>query len=173
MDIKEFWKLIETSNENSEIRASTIVAHLKEYSPEQIVAFEIILRQYIIEADDFKIMAAAKIIQESVSDDSYLYFRCWLISQGEKTFLGALKNPDTLADKVNRDSETDFEDLIYVSTDAFRSKTGKSEEDETFPRDVAYSKGLDYDFGAPPTKGTDWTIDELPKLYPKLWAIFN
>jgi hypothetical protein len=55
---------------------------------------------------------------------------------------------------------------------AYSLKTGKK-EDETFPRDTAIAMGLDYDFGAPPTKGNDWTEDQLPSLLPKLWAKFN
>jgi hypothetical protein len=61
---------------------------------------------------------------------------------------------------------------MYVATKAYSLKTGKK-EDETFPRDTAISMGLDYDFGAPPTKGNDWTEDQLPSLLPKLWAKFN
>ena len=118
-------------------------------------------------------MAAAKIIEGWVSDDSYLYFRCWLIGQGEETFTEALKSPDSLAERVGKGVETSFEELMYVATNAYRQLTGKDDEDETFPRDRAIASGLDYNFGAPPTKGTDWTEDQLPKSYPKLWAKFH
>jgi len=53
---------------------------------EQIIEFEIIFRRLIIEVDEFKIMGAQKIIEGYVSDDSYLYFRCWLIGKGEKIY---------------------------------------------------------------------------------------
>lgn len=177
MDENEFWKIIEYSIAKSNLekpkQEKVIIEKLSTYNPEQIIEFEIILRQLIIEADDFKIMGAEKIIEGSVSDDSYLYFRCWLIGKGEKVFKETLKNPDFLSDNINRNEHSNFEELMYVATMAFKIKTGKKVEDISFPRDVAIGKGFDYDFGEPPTKGIDWKEDELPKIYPKLWKIFN
>ena len=177
MDKTEFWKIIEYSiaksnNEKSE-QEKVIIEKLATYNPEQIIEFEIIFRQVIIEADDFKIMGAQKIIEGYVSDDSYLYFRCWLIGKGERIYTETLKNPEFLAENINKDEEFYFEELMYVATTAFKMKTGKKEEDESFPRDIAIGRGLDYDFGVPPTKGVDWKEEELPKNYPKLWKKFN
>ena len=87
-----------------------------------IIEFEIIFRQLIIEADDFKIMAAQKIIEGYVSDDSYLYFRCWLIGKGEIIYTETLKNPDFLSENINQDEESDFEELMYVATNAYKIK---------------------------------------------------
>ena len=177
MDSKEFWRIIEFSKKESdgdnERQSGLIEKALSDYTPDQIVEFEKIFRHYVIEADDFRIMAAAKIIEGWVSDDSYLYFRCWLIGQGEKVFTEALKSPDSLAESVSKGTETSFEELMYVATNAYKQRTAKDEEDETFPRDRAIASGLDYNFDAPPTKGTDWTEDQLPKSYPKLWAKFH
>ncbi|MBX3252713.1 MAG: DUF4240 domain-containing protein [Chitinophagaceae bacterium] len=177
MNEHEFWKLIDYSffhsNGNQEIQENILVNKLVDYTPEQIIEFEKIFRKYVIEADDFKVLAAEKIIEGWVTDDPYLYFRCWLIGQGENTFKETLKSPDYLADKIHKEINTQFEELMYVADKAYMQRTEKKEEDETFPRNVAYKSGLDYDFGAPPTKGTDWTEDQLPKLYPKLWAKFH
>ena len=177
MDKSEFWKIIEYSIANSDYdkleQEKIIVEKLSSYNAEQIIEFEMIFRQLIIEADEFKIMGAQKIIEGYVSDDSYLYFRCWLIGKGEKVYTETLKNPEYLAENISKDEETNFEGLMYVATSAYKIKTGKKEEDESFPRDVAIEKGLDYDFGAPPTKGIDWKEEELPKTYPKLWKVFN
>ena len=177
MDKTEFWKIIDYSiaksnNEKSE-QEKVIIEKLATYSPEEIIEFEVIFRQLIIDADDFKIMGAQKIIEGYVSDDSYLYFRCWLIGKGEKIYTETLKNPEYLSENINQDEESYFEELMYVATNAYKIKTGKKEEDESFPRDIAIGKGLDYDFGAPPTKGVDWKEEELPKTYPKLWEKFN
>lgn len=180
MDKQEFWKIINFSIDKAQndksLQETIILEKLLSYSEDNIVQFEIVFRQLVIEADDFKVMAAEKIIEGSVSDDSYLYFRCWLIGQGEKTFTETLKNPDYLADLVDKQTSTDFEQLMYVTTKAFERKTGKKEDDDKdyrFPRNFALKKGLDYDFGAPPTKGMDWTTEQLPKLYPNLWSKFN
>ncbi len=179
MDKQEFWKIIDysfiKSQQNTSLQEKLIIEKLATYSTDQIIDFEIILRQTINQANDFKIMAAEKIIEGSVSDDPYLYFRCWLIGQGENTFNETIENPEFLADIVGKQTETNFESLLYVATEAYKQKTGKKEEDKTFPRDVAMEKDpkLDYDMGAPPTKGTDWTTEQLPKLYPNLWGRFH
>jgi hypothetical protein len=176
MDRKEFWKIIDYSfihsKGNQKTQEKIILEKVLSYSLEQIKDFEIIFRQLILESDDFKIMAAEKVIEGWVTDDPYLYFRCWLIGQGQKTFEETLKDPDYLANIVSKGTDTNFEDLMYIATTAYSQKTGR-EEDETFPRDAAIDKGLDYNFGAPPTKGVDWTEDQLPKLYPRLWAKFH
>ncbi|MFT3701709.1 MAG: DUF4240 domain-containing protein [Agriterribacter sp.] len=177
MDQKEFWKIIDysffESNGNQQQQENLLIQKLVAYTPEQIIEFEKIFRRYVIEADDFKIVGAEKIIEGVVTDDGYLYFRCWLIAQGEHTFKETLKLPDNLAGNVDKDGYTQFEELMYVADKAYMQKTGKKQEDQTFPRDVAYKSGLDYDFGAPPTKGNKWTPDQLPGLYPKLWAKFH
>jgi len=177
MDKDEFWKIIDYSIANSKNdkleKEKIIVEKLSAYSPEQIIEFEIILRQLIIQADDFKTMAAQKIIEDYVSDDSYLYFRCWLIGKGEEIYKGTIRNPDFLSDRIAQDDDFYFEGLLYVATSAYKIRTGIKEEDESFPRDVAIRKGLDYDFGAPPTKGVDWKEEDLPRTYPKLWRLFN
>lgn len=177
MNKAEFWKIIKysiaKSNGDKVEQEKNIIEILSSYNPEQIIEFEIIFRQLIIQADDFKIMAAQKIIEGYVSDDSYLYFRCWLIGKGQEIYIKALENPDLLSESIHQDEESNFEELMYVATNAYKIKTDKKEEDESFPRDVAIAKGLDYDFGAPPTKGINWKEEELSTLYPKLWALFN
>ncbi|WP_337965732.1 DUF4240 domain-containing protein [uncultured Flavobacterium sp.] len=177
MDKAEFWKIIEysiaRSNDDKLEQEKIIIGKLSTYTPEQIIEFEIILRQLIIQADDFKIEAAQKIIVDYVSDDSYLYFRCWLIGKGQKIYTETLKNPDFLSENISQDEESFFEGLMYVATNAYKIKTSKKEEDESFPRIVAIKKGLDYDFGAPPTKGVDWKEEDLPTTYPKLWNLYN
>ncbi|WP_165822173.1 DUF4240 domain-containing protein [Hymenobacter edaphi] len=171
-----FWQLIDqaaaAAPADNDARAQLLVNALASRPLEEITAFELTLRQHLIEADDYGIMAAQKIIDGYVSDDPYLYFRCWLIGQGEVVFRAALQHPDSLAALVPGAYECDFEPLLYVATEAYKQQTGQA-EDDTFPRGVAVSQGLDYDFMAPPTTGTDWIEEDLPKLLPKLWKKFR
>lgn len=156
---------------DQELQEQAIINSLEKLEPEQITEFECILREYLLEADHFNIMAAQRIIDGYVSDDTYLYFRCWLIGQGEAVFTNALQNADTLASVVI-DPYQDFEALLYVATQAFGKRTGRAEEDATFPRAVAAARGLHYDLGSE-TKGEDWTENQLPKMLPKLWNKFG
>ena len=171
-----FWLLLDNAvkvaNGNDLVKEIFLSAVLEKHALEEIKNFEIAFRQCIFDADDYKVMAAQKIITTYVSDDSYLYFRCWLIGQGRQVYTETLKNPDYLANIVHKGDLCSWEGLMYVATDAYSRKTGK-EEDETFPRNMASKMGLDYDLGPPPTKGTDWTQEQLPALLPKLWMKFN
>lgn len=178
LDTVEFWRIINASAQNSsrdvQQQSKYIERCLSLYTPEQIIEFEVILCKYILEANSFKVLAAAKITNGWVTDDGYLYFRCWLIGQGESVFRGTLDNPDYLADKVQMlHAQNEFEELLYVSTHAFQQKTGRQVEDDSFPRSIAYRQGLDYGFSAPPPEGEDWKTEDLPQLYPKLWSVFH
>ncbi|MBJ6145899.1 DUF4240 domain-containing protein [Hymenobacter sp. BT559] len=176
MNKEEFWRVIDFAHQqakgNEQVFESLLIKNLGQYSPEGIVEFECLLEQQLLDADDFKIMAAQKIIEGSVTDDSYLYFRCWLISQGKSVFEEVLRNPDSLASIDTEGAIAEFEPLLYVATQAYENKTGKKEEDASFPRSVASARGLNYDSAAG-TKGEDWTEEQLPTLLPKLWAKHN
>jgi hypothetical protein len=177
MDEREFWKLIDYSYNaakgDKELQNQIIIKKLSQYAPEEITNFEIVLRKKLIEANDYKILAANKIVDNYVSDDGFLYFRFWLISLGQETFEKTLSNPDYLAGVVRKGVVPDFEYLLYAPTQAYINRTGKQEEDDSFPRSVAFAQGLNYDFGGPAITGKDWKDYELPKLYPKLWEKFN
>lgn len=169
-----FWDLIDESyrqsNEEKDQQTRILTNLLQQFDAQGIIEFEKIFRELVIEADTYNVMAALKIIAGYVSDDTYLYFRCRLISRGSAFFNKVIGNPDLLATyDISISSDVDHEELMYVATRAYSKKTGIEEEDDTFPRNVAYEAGLDYDFGAPPTKGTDWTEEELPTLLPGLW----
>jgi hypothetical protein len=171
-----FWQLLDQAiaaapNDN-EGKENFLIDSLATRPLDEIIGFELALRQHIIAADDYGLMAAQKIIDGYVTDDSWLYFRSWLIGQGQAVFTTALHNPDTLVAVVPSAYECDFESLLYVATAAYERQTGR-EEDDTFPRNVALSQGIDYDSMAPPTKGDDWEEEDLPKMLPKLWAKFR
>ncbi|NIG55735.1 DUF4240 domain-containing protein [Chitinophaga sp. Cy-1792] len=149
MEKTTFWEIIEESvHVPEEFKADELQKSLARFSLNDIVDFEMILRELIIALDDYKIVGAQKIIAGSVSDDSYLYFRCWIISMGRKVFDDTLLHPDSLADFVDNSKFAEFEELLYVADSAYQMKSGVVADAENLPRDIAFEKGLDYDFGA-------------------------
>ncbi|TGE27375.1 DUF4240 domain-containing protein [Hymenobacter metallicola] len=174
MTNSEFWQLINASKNTTHdqtAQADFLSEQLATWEPNQIIEFECRLREHLLEADDYKIMAALKILDGYVSDDSYLYFRAWLVGQGEAVFRNALRDADSLA-QIAQEPYQEFENLLYVATEAFGRRTGRPAEDDTFPRAVAAARGLDYDLGSE-TKGEDWREEQLPKLLPRLWKKFS
>jgi len=176
MSKQELWRVIDFAHKQAkgdeQVYENLLVKSLEQYSSEEIIEFECLLEQQLLAADDFKIMAAQKIIEGSVTDDSYLYFRCWLISQGKSVFEEALRDPDSLAGIDTEGIVAEFEPLLYVATQAYKYKTGKQEEDKSFPRGVASARGLNYD-STTGTKRENWTEEQVPTLLPKLWAKHN
>jgi hypothetical protein len=182
MDTILFWKIMDyafaEAKFDNKLKEQTILDQLIKLTPEQIQNFEIIFQQMNLKANTWNNMAAHKIIEGGSSDDTFFYFRCWLISLGKYHFDETLKNPDHLADidiPINKQygyGEVIFEELIPISDQAFYIVSKKTKEDETFPRANAQKKGLFYDSGGD-TKGVEWTEKDLPKIAPKLCKKFN
>lgn len=67
MDKVEFWKIIEysiaKSNGDNLEQEKVIIEKLSTYNPEQIIEFEMICRQLIIQADNFKIIEHKKLLK--------------------------------------------------------------------------------------------------------------
>jgi len=174
MSESRFWELINYSRESAASDKEFLVA-LKEYlvacSPEEIVGFEICLGKALIQADHFNLVGAKKILDGSVTDDGYLYFRCWVVSLGREVFHSAIDDPDILVKYVDLKSFNELEELLYVATAAYSTVTNIAEEDETFPRSVRFDSGIDYDFNLEGPKGEDWKKADLPNRFPGLWAL--
>lgn len=139
---------------------------LSTYSETNIIQFERILRQKLLDLWHENMIAVCKIILGYISDDTFLYFRCALILEGQQAFETALQNPDNPVDIINIEKFYENESLLYVSTKAFINQTGKAEEDKTFPR--YQNQDLDSDFANFPIKGKPILEANFLKYFPKL-----
>jgi len=182
MDTIFFWKLMDNAFDNAgfnnRLKEQTILDNLTKLTPEQIQQFEIIFQQMNQKASTWSNMAAHTIIQGSSSDDSFYYFRCWLISLGRHNFEETLKDPDYLVSidiPINKKygyGEIMFEELISISDHAYSIVTEKQTEDESFPRTFAQNAGLFYDTYTD-MKGNEWSYSDLPRIAPKLYKKFG
>ena len=182
IDTVFFWKIMDFAFAKAKFdnkqREQAILDQLIKLTPEQIQQFEIIFQLMNQKASTWNNFAAHTIIEGGSSDDTYYYFRCWLISLGQKNFDETLKDPDYLASvdiPINKKygyGEVIFEELIPISDKAYSMVSGKQTEDETFPRAFAQKKVLFYDSNTD-MKGKEWTDTDLPKIAPKLYKKFN
>jgi len=118
----EFWNLIEKSKtkhpNNFDAQMDYLTEHLSKFPNEQIVGFERTLREKIIELWNFNVKSLYQIIYgEYVSTDIFIYFRFWIVSNGQEFFQTALENTDELAEKTI--AYDDGEGLLYVADRAF------------------------------------------------------
>lgn len=164
MDNAQFWRLIGDSKAQSgsecEAQAASLLRLLSRLPGKEIIAFEAVFNTLRQRAYKWDLWGAAYIINGGASDDSFEYFRWWLIGQGEQTYETALRDPDSLADIIdpNRD-DYGCEAILYCVSDAYRAVAGQ----ETPSPDTPYTT-------AEPA-GTRWQEDELDAMFPRLCAL--
>jgi hypothetical protein len=177
MDPRQFWQLIEKSKSASEgdcdRQADALTLVLLELPATEIMAFNRLFDQYADQAYRNDLWAAAYIIQGGCSDDGFENFRRWLIGQGEAVYTAALRDPEGLFSVVTahlgdaaflRFEGAPFlrfecEQLGYVADQAYERKTGSE-----MPRSPRPQAEL---------IGEDWDEEDLPAMFPKLWAVFE
>lgn len=168
-----FWEIIEQSKEENRDfshQVELLIAKLSSLNESEIIEFEYRFRETLLESARYNIMAAAKIINDYVSDDSFLYFRCRLIAEGKEFFYKAIENPEVITENNIHELEYGGEEMLYVSDHAFIKKFGEDTE-KKLPRDIAFDY-LNYDEGEE-IKGEDWKEEELSFKYPKLWKRYK
>jgi hypothetical protein len=167
-----FWELIEKARADSQgnfyDQMQIVTTRLSKRDEREIIGFECMLRDLLMRAYHYNVMAVQKIVEGSVSDDSFLYFRCKLILYGRMTFENAINNPNNIFERI--DPTFSGEPLLLVADTAFKMKFGADTE-KVLPRDYA-SELIDYDFGEYEVQGKDWNEEDIPKRYSKLWKAY-
>ncbi|KGF73474.1 hypothetical protein DO97_18325 [Neosynechococcus sphagnicola sy1] len=168
MDKVAFWKLMDASRRSAEgdpeAQIDVLREKLDKHSPEELVDFDHIFTEYHSRAYTWDLWGAAYIIGGGCSDDGFMDFRAWLISQGEKVFEAALQDPETLAQVVKEeDGDCQVEGFQYIALELWEQKTNK--EPEAFPTHPIQ--------GSQSPLGKEWTEDELESRFPKLSKEFS
>ncbi|HEY6815918.1 MAG TPA: DUF4240 domain-containing protein [Croceibacterium sp.] len=166
-----FWKIIERTRSpdgDQERQMAALAAELSAMPPDEIEAFGAVFDRLLIESYSWDLWGAAHVIMGGASDDSFDYFRVWLISRGRSVFEAARANPDELAALIPAgfDEAAEFELLAYVAADAWAEKTG--DDPTNMPR-PAYPTYPDEPMGEP----FDESSGDLAERYPRLWARFS
>jgi hypothetical protein len=165
-----FWNIIEESfNEtggqlfkDSEARSESIIRQLDNLSREDLILFNRHFETKVVEADHYNVMALLFIIEGSVTDDPYLYFRCELVGQGRNVFENAIKDTDSLSGILAPDIYLQSEYFMKLADKAYLKKFGEGNLPSGFANDI---------YGD--TQGEDWEYEDLPIRFPKLCAKFN
>ncbi|WP_269050218.1 DUF4240 domain-containing protein [Sporosarcina sp. G11-34] len=176
LEKKEFWKLIEKSREFDQ--AEWLTEELAQKGLEEVLDFEFLFEELMNASYQSRLWGAAFVLMGGCSDDTFDYFRGWLIGQGEKVYNKVMKNHEFLAEYINEDNLDDEglpqnEELLSVGVDAYTLiKTGDIEWDDDIHNELLEAldkKGLqsvtDIEF--------DWEEDDLENLFPVLWERFG
>ena len=134
MDQTQFWQLIEQTKRDSQgdgqRQVQLVEEALQRLSLEGIETFERIYQAYLGRSYRKRlwqaINAATWSVVEFVSDDSFHYFRAWLISRGEGIFREVMQYPERVSEFVNPQGEWTLEDLNYAAQKVYQQKTGRN-----------------------------------------------
>lgn len=166
MDEAKFWSLIERSREVSggdlNEQLDVLVRLLTQLPADEIKGFDKTLHDLMGRSYTNELWAACYILNGGCSDDSFDYFRAWLIAQGKEVYDNALRDPETLADLdlSDSDEDRDFESLMYAAWTAYENSTGSEFPME--PRESAWT-----------LTGDGWDEAVVDEKYPKLTAILK
>lgn len=124
MNKEEFWQTIESVNHlvpdgNQEAVEEKMCEELLHHSPQDILDWYIIFHEYLNAAYRNDLWAACTALGAHASDDGFIDFRAWLISQGKKVYMDAMRDPDTLAQNPHPGVEMNFEGFTYCPVDAY------------------------------------------------------
>jgi len=161
MDEVTFWELIEESRAgrpSKERQASRLVSLLHAIPITEIRSFHRILLSALSAAYRWDLVEVADIVNPTLSEDLFLYFRGWLVSLGKSTYEHVLTNPDSLADqRLRRGTYYENESFIYAAISAYQKRTGKDMPRQSFE----CRRKL---------KGKPHAVKDYPKYYPRLCA---
>ncbi|MEV5534715.1 DUF4240 domain-containing protein [Streptomyces prunicolor] len=189
MDDETFWDLIENCRRHTsdpDERVAWLCGQLAGGAAEsEIVGFQICLDRALNPSATWDLWAAADRIMGWNSDDSFFYFRLWLVGLGRDSFERVVRDPDALAELpdvkrlVGRDPEDwddeewlAWEELDYVAVQAFvQVMGGRTEED--FYDAVEARGGVDPEESEPAGAQWDANDDEQAKRrLPRLSGLF-
>ncbi len=130
MDTAAFWAIIERSRQASagdvEAHVELLTEALAALPAQSIAEFEALFIAQLNRAFLPALLDAAYLMNGGCSEDGFLYFRAWLIGQGESIFEKALVDPESLAEAAgDEDSdEHEAELLMYAALEAYERLTG-------------------------------------------------
>lgn len=174
LDENIFWEIIDKSlksTKSQEEQENFLVAEIKKLTPKEIVGFRLRTDKLLYDTYNSAMWCAGYIMNGGCSDDSFEYFRCWVISRGKDAYNNAKLNPDSLINVAKGDIGLyEFESFWYVALKAFEYNTGKNLYDyidnENFKTREGHYPQIELTW-----KEED--PDSMKKLCPNLYLKFN
>ena len=139
MNITEFWALIAKSHKeafgNTEVQADNLITHFVHAPLQESIDFQLLFESQMNRTYRADLLAMAvfllgkSVLEEDADEDRFDYFRGWLIAQGEEAVENALKNPDSIANLLEKDEKgeciCESETILYIGDIAYEERTGK------------------------------------------------
>ncbi|ASY35322.1 Protein of unknown function [Streptomyces sp. LcepLS] len=174
MDETQFWELIDSAREaadgDPEEQADVVVDRLLQLDPESVADFARHFTVRFRRAWTWELWGAAGVLlaaPEGADEESFDYFRCWLIAQGRSVFEGALADADSLAELLpdfDEEIDGDAGELGEAAEDAYEQLTGAPLPALGLPPEPEVPEGTPFPLD---------DEDELESRYPRLWERYG
>lgn len=161
MTEKRFWTVIDAARAGAGSPgqfAAALGAQLAACAPADIETFDRLLWDRLAALNHWDLWALAHLARGGCSDDSFDYFRAWVVAQGRTAFDAACKGPVHLLPFCDDSWDLQCEELLSVADDAYRGATGRSMTRTSRE--------------ASPVQGVAWTESELEARYPDVFRCF-
>jgi hypothetical protein len=157
-----FWSLIDQARGDSSAsaRPERLAEILNRLSDDEILDFGHKFYEKVCDLNKWQLWAAGYVIAGGMSDDSFHYFRSWIVGKGRNTFEVAMKDPDEIGPYI--DGDVDNELLEYVAVNILEERG--IEED---PRDRSVRRADEE------PAGQSFEEDTVAEAFPKLTALFG
>lgn len=120
---ERFWELIEKSN-----KGENLDEVLSELTDNEIFGYSYWWNYFNAISYKQDLWAVAYVVMGGCSDDSFDYFRFWLVAQGKETFEKAMQNADNLHNVFDELEDGDFperEELDYIPMEIINERHGE------------------------------------------------
>jgi hypothetical protein len=162
-----FWRIVEIAAEKALGNQSfnkRLQKELRAMSAKEVAGFARQLDALLLKAYTWDLWGAAYIMNGGCSDDCFLYFRAWLVSQGREIFEAAVAEAESLAGAQLKWEANGFdnEDLLGIASTVYRELTDEELE-------------VSGDAEPPEPAGEPWSEEpaELKRRWPRLWSRFG
>ena len=132
MNKEQFWNIVDEVHSSTDPRNQKEVLaalrnRLRNLPSEEILEWKQIFSFYQDAARRNDLWAASAAMGAHSSDDGFMDFRSWLISQGRDVYMSALKDPESLVSVITDGQELNFEDYAYVPCRAYAERRAYEE----------------------------------------------
>jgi hypothetical protein len=169
MTLDEFWMHIETAKREApsvDVVPQLLTRRLSQLPENEIIDFSNHFSDCLNRSNDGCLWVAASVMMGGCGDDSFDYFRGWLITQGQKVFEAVVADPDSMADLdcIPHDPRSArLEEMLGVDADAYRQRTGTDDIEILRSRPLHRTRNCDF---------LRLSEKEELELFPKLAARF-
>lgn len=127
MDKEQFWNIVNEVHSSTDPRNQKEVLaalrnRLRNLLSEEILEWKQVFSFYQDAARRNDLWAASAAMGAHSSDDGFMDFRSWLISQGHDVYMSALEDPESLVSVDTDGQELNFEDYAYVPCKAYAER---------------------------------------------------